>query len=499
MLTNIKNFLFNNQNTKQIIAKNIFWLSFGQLVSRFIRAFIIIYAARLLGPSEYGVFSYALGLAAFFTIFADIGVNYTLTREVAQKPEETNQYFATSFWMKIFLLGITTALIVFIAPYFSKIEAAKILLPLVAVIVIFDNIREFVNSFFRAKEKMEIEALLTVITNVSITLFGFIILFHTQTSKALTITYALSTSTGALVGIYLLWKEFMGSIKNFRMELVKHISKVMLPVGFITLAGAFMVNIDIIMLGWWRTSADVGYYSAGQKIVQVLYTIAAIIASATFPALSKFVGTENQSSARILLERGITISLLFAIPIVIGCIVLGGSIITLFYSETYLSSILPFQILIISTIFVFMHYHLGNLTFAYNKQHLFVPYMFLVTVTNIIFNVLLIPSYGIVGAAIGTLIAQVVQFFFSLKITKQIIDFRILQYIKKIIAAALLMGGVSFLLDISGVFVIINIIVSAAIYGAILLALKEKNMIELLRLSKNIFKNVPGSENATKK
>src|SRR3989338_9975188 len=210
MINKLKKLLFKNNDAKQTIAKNIFWLGFGQLVSRFIRAFIIIYAARLLGPSEYGVFSYALGLAGFFTIFADIGINYTLTREIAQKPKETNQYFATSFLMKIFLLLVTAVLIVFVAPYFSKIEVAKILFPFVAIIVVFDNIREFVNSFFRAKEKMEIEALLTFVTNVSIALFGFIILKYFQTSKALTIAYALSTSIGSLMGIYILRKEFAG-------------------------------------------------------------------------------------------------------------------------------------------------------------------------------------------------------------------------------------------------------------------------------------------------
>lgn len=484
MISKLKNLLFENHDTKQTIVKNIFWLSFGQLASRFIRAFIIIYAARLLGPSEYGVFSYALGLAGFFTIFADVGINPTLTREIAKKPEETNQYFATSFWIKTFLLGITTFLIVFVAPYFSKIEAAKVLLPLVAVIVIFDNMREFVNAFFRAKEKMEIEALLTVITNVSITLFGFIILFSIQTSKALTITYALSTSTGALVGIYLLRKEFAGIIRNFHMYLVKYISKIMLPIGLISLVSAFMINIDVIMLGWWRTSADVGYYSAGQKIIQVLYTIAAIIASATFPTLSKFVGAGNQTSARALLERGITISLLFAIPIVVGGIVLGQSIITLLYSEAYLPSILSFQILIISVIFNFILYYLGNTIFAYNKQNLVVPYAFFVTITNIVLNILLIPTYGITGAAIGTLFTHIINFLFHLRIVKQTINFHIIRHLTKIIIAVIGMGIISSFLDNIGMFVVINIIISAVLYAAILFALKEKNVIELLRLSK---------------
>ncbi|KKL89073.1 hypothetical protein LCGC14_1918330, partial [marine sediment metagenome] len=124
-MSKIKDFLFKNKNVKQIIAKNVFWLGVGQVGSRIIRAFIIIYAARLLGAAEYGVFSYALGLAGFFTVFADIGLSPILTREVAKKPGRGSYYFATTFWMKIILLAVTSLLVIFLAPQFSGIEAAK--------------------------------------------------------------------------------------------------------------------------------------------------------------------------------------------------------------------------------------------------------------------------------------------------------------------------------------------------------------------------------------
>ncbi|PIY59464.1 flippase, partial [Candidatus Wolfebacteria bacterium CG_4_10_14_0_8_um_filter_37_11] len=48
--------------------------------SRLIRAAIIIYAARVLGAAEYGIFSYVLSFAGFFTIFADLGVSPLMTR-----------------------------------------------------------------------------------------------------------------------------------------------------------------------------------------------------------------------------------------------------------------------------------------------------------------------------------------------------------------------------------------------------------------------------------
>ncbi|MCL5004783.1 MAG: hypothetical protein M1170_02470, partial [Patescibacteria group bacterium] len=60
MLQKIKSFLFENKTTRQTIAKNTFWLFFGEISSRVLRAAIVIYAARVLGADGWGVFSYAI-------------------------------------------------------------------------------------------------------------------------------------------------------------------------------------------------------------------------------------------------------------------------------------------------------------------------------------------------------------------------------------------------------------------------------------------------------
>ena len=136
MISRLKDLLFTNRSAKQTIVKNVFWLSVGQIGSRLIRAAIIIYAARVLGAAEYGIFSYVLGLAGFFTIFADLGVSPLMTREIAGHPDKRATYFVNALWLKNILLAITAVLIIFVAPKFSNIEAAIALLPFVALLVL---------------------------------------------------------------------------------------------------------------------------------------------------------------------------------------------------------------------------------------------------------------------------------------------------------------------------------------------------------------------------
>ena len=300
-MSKIKEFLFKNKNTRQTVIKNAFWLSAGQIGSRLFRAFIIIYAARLLGAAEYGVFSYIVGLAGFFTVFSDVGINTILTRTISQKPAEAPYYFATAFWIKIGLLAITALLLVSITPYFSKIEAAKVLIPFVALLVVFDGFREFCSAFFRGKEKMELEALLTIVTNVAITVLGFVILYYSATAEALTKAYVLSASAGTILGIIILRNQFARVFSFFKRQLLAPIIKAALPVALLAIIGAFMLNIDIIMLGFYRSAEEVGLYSASQKIVQVFYMLSAILAVTLFPVFSRLVSQQKKHRVRIVL------------------------------------------------------------------------------------------------------------------------------------------------------------------------------------------------------
>ena len=486
MITGLKELLFYNRGAKQIIIKNIFWLSMSQVGSRLIRAAIIIYAARILGAAEYGVFSYVLSLAGFFTIFADLGVSPLMTREIAGHPDKRATYFASAFWLKNILLTITAVLIIFVAPKFSNIEAAVVLLPFVALLTLFDNFRDFTFAYFRGIEKMEREAILTVIMNTAIAVAGFIILRFYQTAGALLFSYIASVAILSVAALYFVKDFIKGIFKNFDKEIFKQFFHDCWPLAFTGLFGIFMLNIDVIMLGWWRTAEEIGYYSASQRIVQILYTLPLILASAIFPAMTRFIKQNEPDRARNLNEKSISVLYLIAIPLTIGGIILANPIIEFIFGKEYLPASISFQILIATLLIHFPGAILGNLIMAYNQQKRLVKYAAVGSASNIVFNALLIPPFGIAGSAIATLISQFVYFApIWLKI-KKLGDFQTLRHLKKIIVSALIMGFFSFLLNKFGLNVIINIIISSGIYFGILYLLKESIILEIKSLIKSV-------------
>ncbi|MBI2024707.1 MAG: flippase [Candidatus Harrisonbacteria bacterium] len=397
--------LFKNQTISQTIAKNTFWLFSGQIVGRLLRAAIVIYAARALGAAGWGAFSYALGIAAFLTIFSDIGINALITKEASRNPELKDRYLSTAFFTKLGLLLILVLGVIAFFPYLTNIEEAAMIMPILIFVFAFDTLRDLGSAVSRALEKMEIEAGIHVLTNFAIVILGFIFLTLNPSSYSLAFAYAAGSGIGLLAILFVLRSHFRNLIGNFRKELIKPIISTAWPFGLMGLMGAIMLNTDIIMLGWLRTAEEVGFYSAAQKPIQLLYILPSLLASSIFPILTRLV-KQNIAEANIILKKYVKRVVIFSIPIVIAGVALATPIINLLFGAEYLPAVVTFQLLILTVAVVYPSTLLGNAIFAYDHQKSFVTFVGAAAFGNVAFNLLLIPPFGIEGAAVSTIITQ---------------------------------------------------------------------------------------------
>lgn len=429
MLAKLKTWLFLNQTAAQTIAKNTFWLFFGQIMSRMLRAAIVIYAARLLGAASWGAFSYALGIAAFLTIFSDIGINALITKETSRNPELKDQYLSTAFFTKIGLLGILTLGVILAFPYLTNIREAAKIMPILIFVFAFDTLRDLGSALSRALEKMQIEASIQIFTNFTIVALGFIFLAIQKNTVSLALAYAIGSGIGLLAIIYTLKSHFKNIFLNFKKNLVKPILATAWPFGLLGLMGAIMLNTDIIMLGWLRLPEEVGYYSAAQKIIQLLYVLPTLLATSVFPILARTAKQDGAITKKIL-EKSAALVILFAVPITIVGIIFANPIIAILYGSSYLPAILTFKILMLTILIVYPSTLIGNAIFAYDHQKSFLIFVIAATFGNILFNFLLIPPLGIKGAAISTIFTQLITNALIWKKMKKINGFTVWPQIK---------------------------------------------------------------------
>lgn len=478
MLQRLSAFLFKNQTLKQTIAKNTFWLFFGEIIGRLAKIAIVIYAARVLGVENWGVFSYTITVAAVFMIFSDIGLNAILTRETSKNPELREKYLSTALFIKIALLVFSASLIIFVAPNFTKLEQAKPLLLLAALLFIIDNLREFGFSVNRALEKMEQEAFVKILINFLMTALGFFFLIKFTSPSSLLIAYIIASFIGFLLILWFLRNYFKNLIHHFNKKLIKPILSSAWPFALFGLLSTIMINTDILMLGWFKTAKDVGLYSIAQKPIQIFYIIPILITTAAFPAIAK-LAQKDDTRLRNIMEKSISFLLMIGLPIFAGGLILGKEIITVLFGNEYLLATAPFKILLITILIFFPITLINYAIFAYDKQKSIVKFLVVGALGNIALNYLLIPNYGIIGAAIATVFMQILINTLIWQKMKKINNFKIFPYLKKIIIAAILMALLVILLKYLKINFYINIISAVLFYFIILRILKESLLREV--------------------
>ncbi|MBU2101465.1 oligosaccharide flippase family protein, partial [Patescibacteria group bacterium] len=213
-------FLLDNTTTSQTIAKNTFWLSFGEITGRLLRVGLIFYAARVLGAAGYGVFSYMTSLAGILTIFADLGLSGILIREGAKSEELRKTYFATSLFIKLIIVTGSFVVIILVAPLITDIPLSRTLIYAVGLLIVFDSLRGFGNAIFRAEEQMQYEAGTSILTQIIIVAGGIYTLTFTPSPESLAISYATGSAVGLIIVSYLVRKYIRGVFKFFRKDLI---------------------------------------------------------------------------------------------------------------------------------------------------------------------------------------------------------------------------------------------------------------------------------------
>lgn len=485
-LNKIKSFLFQNKTIRQTIVKNTFWLSLSNIFGRVFRAIIIIYGARILGAEGWGIFSYALGITGMLSLFMDLGINSIILKEFSRQDEQTkNKYLGTAFVLKIILILIGIFIIIFVGPYFLKIEAAKELIPFIALILAFDMVREFTFAISRSQQKMEVESLIYILTNIFILLFSFIFLVIKPNVKFFTLGYVLGTGLGSIISIFVFRKYLIGIIHYFSKDLIKKIIFAALPFTLSGFFAIFLTNTDIFLIGWFLDATQVGIYAAGLRIIQLLYILPSIITLSFLPVFSKLANQDNQKF-KILLEKGLKILSLIAFPLTIGGIILAKPIILFIFGKEYVSGALSFAILSLTISIDFYASILMNAIFAYDKQKYLSFYTGIGAIFNVILDLILIPRYGITGSAIATFFAQLISNIYLWNRMYKINQFQFLSLIKKGLLSAFLMGFLCLILNLFNIQVLINIFISGIFYFIILYLLKEPIFKEIKEIKYHI-------------
>ena len=191
-----------------------------------------------------------------------------------------------------------------------------------------------------------------------------------------------------------------------KIEVKKHLKPIFVFFAA-SVASTIFSHIDTTMLGFISGDEEVGFYSAGFKIIRMIKDLFPAIYSVLFPRISYYSAHQDAESIRLLSEKTINAMLCFALPITIGLILLMKPLVFLFCGEKYYASVLVAKVMapyiIITAISGFIG---GTLCTAFGKEKIPLYVILFAAVFDVILNSFLIPNYGAYGATLATLLTE---------------------------------------------------------------------------------------------
>ncbi|MBI4193152.1 MAG: flippase [Candidatus Colwellbacteria bacterium] len=469
---------------ERIVIRNTLWLFVGQSVGRALRALLLIYAARALGASSWGAFSYALGIATFFTLFSDIGVNALLVREASRNPELRSRYLSTAFFIKLSLVLALAAGALLLAPIFGRIPESGLLMPLMMGVFVADSLRDLGISLARALEEMRRESVANIVTNGAILAFAALFFAKNATSFNLALAYLLGTIAGLVFIAFSLRAHLANLFRHFASSLVRPILVSAWPFGLMGLMGVAMINTDVVLVGWLLSPEAVGFYSAAQRPIQFFYLIPTLISTAFFPALARL--SRDLGRFRELFEEGLALLVMLSLPIALAGAILAREIMLLLYGAEYLPGVASFFILSLTLIAVFPSSLVAHALFVNGERRGFLLYVFAGIAGNALLDLLFIPRFGIAGSAFATLLNQIIVNAFAWRLLSDSLAFTLAPRLSRIVPAAIMFAASAVMLNRLGAHVLVTLGLSLVLYCMLLFALEEplvRSMARLMRES----------------
>jgi len=473
----LKKFLFENHSIRQTVLKNTIWVTIAQGGSGVLRLALIIYAIRTIGVAEWGIFSYALGITGILALFSDIGMTNFVMREMSKSPVEGKKYFAAAFFTKIGLYAVGIILILLGTQFLSLEISVSRLLPFLLIVMVLDGLRDLTNVLARSSEKMEIEAFVNIGTSFLQMLAGIVLLALIPSSKALAIAYLVGSGIG-LIALSMLYKtHFRGLVGLFRPSLIKPMIAHSWPLGLATFTGTIMINTDIIMIGYLKTAHEVGIYAAAYRFVQIGTMALGLVVVPLIPIMARFA--DDTARFANLIKKCIQGALLLAIPIMVGGAAAAPTIVAFLFGDAYLSATPVLRILILTIVVSFPSIIIATALYAQKKDRYLIIYSVVGMSANVLFNLLLIPSFGIMGVSYSTLTVQTILFFFLLSVFERMSLSELAKILWKTTTASLTMGLYILIAQSVGLPAVVLLGGAALVFGSAIILLKEKSLQEI--------------------
>lgn len=385
---------------------NVGWLLAGKIINMILQFIVSLATARYLGPSNFGTINYVAAFVSFFSSIASLGLAVIVIKEISANKYNNNELIWTSIWMRFGIAVLSTISIIALMFITNKNDPMIVQIAFLESLSILFSAFDTINYYFQAKLLSKWSSIAGVLAYIGMSLYRIYLLI----TNADIVWFAFATSTDMIFLTFFLmifYIKIEGFQPKFNLKLGKNLLKQSyhyLIAGLITILYA---QVDRIMLGNMMDKTSVGYYSAALTISTLWSMVPTALIQSLSPVLYDAAKVDRKLYLRRMRQSYATIFWLNALYSIFVTI-FAYWIIILLYGKEYLAGTVALRIVVwyygLSTMSTLNQVYLAN----DGKNKYINRFCIVGLFTDVILNFVLIPIMGINGAAIATLITQIV-------------------------------------------------------------------------------------------
>lgn len=442
------------------------------------------YVSRILLPEGTGKVSFAISIISYFAMFAQLGIPTYGIRACAKVRDDKEKLTRTVH--EIFIINLIMSaiayIVFFIALFFvPKLSKDKILFAIVSITILFNLIG--MEWLYKALEQYTYITIRSIFFKF-IALIAMFALIHQKSDYIIYAGISIFAASASSVLNFINIRKFIGFKVVKTYDLKKHLKPITI---FFAMACATTIytHLDTVMLGFMKTDIDVGYYSAAVKIKSILLSIVTSLGVVLLPRASYYIEHGLKEEFLKITRKALNFVFLLATPLMVYFILFAKEGIFFLSGNAYEGSIIPMQIIMPTILVIGLTNIMGiQMLIPMGKEKIVLYSEIAGAIVNLALNVVLIPVLASSGAAVGTLVAEIIVFIVQYISLKDVVS----QSFKKIKYASIFLatfaGSLSCIwtkhLFATPFFIlVISAIIFFLVYGIMLTIVKEPLVREI--------------------
>jgi O-antigen/teichoic acid export membrane protein len=410
----LKNIL-ENEGLKKYGA-NTLWLFLEQFLRLVLSTLIGIWVIRYLQPENYGALSYVVAFNQIAYTFSRFGLDGLVVREIIRNESVQFKILGTSFWIRF--LGSFLIFLLFIpVSYFVSTDFELFLFITLLNFGLMLQSFDVVDFYYLSKVQAKYISIRKLIQLFLISIFKIYLILAKANLFWFVFSYFLDSVSLALFSLMIYKSQKLPSFFKFSLfdvKIVKSIMKDAFPLFLASVLNIIQAKVDQIMILKFLSKEELGYYSSAMRLIEFFGFIPMVVYWSFYTSVERTkVYAKEKFEGRLRdLYRLMTIAFIFTgLPIFF----FGKKIILFLYGSTYEPAGILLSLMSFRLFFTYFGPIIGIYLLTENLVWLSSFSTFLGVVFTILFNTILIPTYGAIGAIISYIVPlTIIVFFFGI-------------------------------------------------------------------------------------